>query len=67
MQYQAWIDLYGGEDFDRTVEQAKAVMDDLAAELTKEQRHACLEHFITCCRLEYKFFDGPFRGDTWPC
>ena len=65
--YQAWIDTYGGEGFDSTVEQAKAVMEEVAATLTESQRTRCFEHFQTCCRLEYMFFDGPHRGETWPC
>lgn len=65
-RYQAWIDMYGGDDFDTAVERAKAVMNELAAGLTEAQQQQCIEHFKTCCRLEFMFFDSPYRGETWP-
>jgi thiaminase (transcriptional activator TenA) len=59
--------MYGGEAFDNIVQQALDIMDAVASELTINQRKACLVHFVTASRLEYMFWDGPYRGETWPC
>jgi thiaminase (transcriptional activator TenA) len=59
--------MYGGDEFDRAVEQAKTVMNEVASQLTEQQRKACVQHFVTSSRLEYMFFDGPWRNEQWPC
>jgi thiaminase/transcriptional activator TenA len=66
-KFQAWIDMYGGEAFDSTVQQALDIMDAVARELTTDQRKACITHFRTSARLEYMFWDGPYRTESWPC
>lgn len=66
-KYQAWIDMYGGEEFDAIVQQALGHMDAVAEGLTTAQRQACVEHFVAAARMEYMFWDGPYRGEAWPC
>jgi thiaminase (transcriptional activator TenA) len=66
-RYQAWIELYGGEDFDRIVQQVLDLMDELAHDLDQTERHACKKHFITTSRMEYMFWDSPVKGAWWPC
>jgi thiaminase (transcriptional activator TenA) len=65
--YQAWIDLYGGEDFDSTVQQVLDMMDEVAEGLNAEQKSACVRHFLYASRMEYMFWDGPWKGEEWPC
>lgn len=65
-KYQAWIDMYGGDDFDQSVVAVLALMDSLALNLHEEQRDACKRHFFAACRYEYMFWDGPFRKECWP-
>ena len=64
--YQRWIDMYGGVDFEATVSKARVLMDQTAEALTAAQRAACVQHFCMCTRLEYMFFDAPYKGETWP-
>ena len=66
-KYQAWIDVYGGEDFDKTVREVLDMMNAIAATLTVQQKEACKCHFLSASRMEYMFWDGPYRGSVWPC
>lgn len=66
-KYQAWIDVYGGEDFDKTVREVLDMMNAIAATLTVQQKEACKGHFLSASRMEYMFWDGPYRGTVWPC
>ena len=59
--------MYGGDEFAAIVQQAKEMMDDVAKQLTDAQRAACRKHFVLCCKLEYMFFDAPWRAEAWPC
>lgn len=59
--------MYGGEEFDSSVHQAICMMDAVADTLTAAQRQACVQHFVMACRMEFMFWDGPFRGEKWPC
>jgi thiaminase (transcriptional activator TenA) len=66
-KYQAWIDLYGGEEFEASVMQVLQMMDQVAAGLTTGQWEACKKHFLLTSKMEYMFWDGPYRGEVWPC
>jgi thiaminase (transcriptional activator TenA) len=66
-RYQAWIDMYGGQVFDETVQQAIGMMDAVGEQLHVEQKAACVDHFVVNAKLEYMFFDGPCMREAWPC
>lgn len=66
-RYQSWIEVYGGEEFDKTVCEVLDMMNEIAALLTGEQKEACKRQFLSASRMEFMFWDGPFRGFTWPC
>lgn len=59
--------MYGGADFEAVVAQAKRHMDEAAAQLTAGQRSACVRHFRMFTRLEFMFFDAPYKDERWPC
>jgi thiaminase/transcriptional activator TenA len=63
--YQAWIDTYAGEEFDRQVDEAIAFCDAAALRSTPEVRRAMTEAFITAARLEFDFWDGAYRLRQW--
>ena len=64
--YQKWIDTYGGEEFGATVRQALAVVNRAGGRLTDEQRAAVTRHFLVATRLEWMFWDGAWKMETWP-
>jgi thiaminase (transcriptional activator TenA) len=66
-KYQAWINMYGGQEFDETVQQAIRMMDAVGRQLGAEQQAACVKHFVMNARLEFMFFDGPCSHEVWPC
>lgn len=66
-KYQAWIDVYGGEEFDNTVRQVLDMMNTIATTLTVEQKMECKKHFVSASRMEYMFWDAPYHSITWPC
>lgn len=43
------------------------MMDHVAAGLSAVQWEACKRHFLLTSRMEFMFFDGPYRGEVWPC
>jgi thiaminase/transcriptional activator TenA len=64
--YQKWIDTYGGEEFGAQVRQVLEVVNRAGAGLTDEQREAVSRHFVTGTRLEWMFWDGAWKMETWP-
>ena len=66
-KYQAWVDLYGGDEFEATVMEVLDMMDAVAADLSAVQWDVCKRHFLATSRMEYMFWDGPYRGQGWPC
>jgi thiaminase/transcriptional activator TenA len=63
--YQAWIDTYVGEEFDRQVARAIALCDAAAERATPEIRKAMTEAFVTASRLEFDFWDAAYRLRKW--
>lgn len=63
--YQAWINTYGGEEFDISVKQAIAICDELAQACTPAQQQTMTEAFITCSKLEWMFWDSAYKLEPW--
>jgi thiaminase/transcriptional activator TenA len=63
--FQAWIDTYVGEEFEKSVEKAIQVCDDLAGKCTKEQQNAMTEAFVMCSKMEWMFWDSAYRLEQW--
>jgi len=64
--YQAWIDMYGGEEFDASVAKAIALCDEMAAEATEKQRQAMTHAYVLCTKMEWMFWDSAWRLEGWP-
>lgn len=64
--YRAWIATYDDPDFAATTDQAKGVVDRLAATATAATRARMAEAFITATRYEWMFWDAAYRMETWP-
>jgi thiaminase (transcriptional activator TenA) len=65
-QYDAWIDMYGGEEFEKEVKDYIAMVDSAIQDADEETRKAMENHFIMSCRLEYMFWDQAQNQLHWP-
>jgi len=64
--YQAWIDTYAGEDFHTAVAAMIAATDEAAAGASPALVARMHEAYTAATRLEYLFWDGAWRLETWP-
>lgn len=63
--YQDWIDTYSGEDFDKSVQLAISICDEIAEACTEEQRQAMTQAYVMCSRFEWMFWDSAYRMEKW--
>jgi len=63
--FQAWIDTYVGEEFEKSVAKAVRICDELAEKCTQEQQDAMTEAFVTCSKMEWMFWDSAYRLEQW--
>lgn len=63
--YQAWIDTYGGGDFEKSVQQAIVICDEIADNCTEEQRKAMTDAYVMCSKMEWLFWDSAWRMEKW--
>ena len=64
--YQAWIDTYGGEEFQAVVDAAIATTDRVASDVTETTRAAMHVAFTRAMQLEWMFWDSAYRLERWP-
>jgi thiaminase/transcriptional activator TenA len=64
--YQLWIDTYAGEEFAAAVRRAIEITEEVAAETTDRKRRRMTEAFVLSSRLEWIFWDGAYRMESWP-
>lgn len=65
-QFDAWIDMYGGEEFEKEVKEYIAIVDDVAKDADEESLKKMEEHFIMSCKLEHMFWDQAQDLMQWP-
>lgn len=63
--FRLWIDTYASEEYASIVRQVLEVMDQIAQELTDDQKEMVRNHFIITSKLEYLFWDMGFHEETW--
>ncbi|MEF8757551.1 MAG: thiaminase II, partial [Halobacteriales archaeon] len=63
--YARWIEMYSGEEFTELTDWCKALMNDLAADATPEDRERYRDLFLTSARYEYRFWDAAWRQEEW--
>ncbi len=56
-QYDAWIDMYGGVEFEKEVNEFIALVDDAVMGADDETLQRMEEHFTMSCKLEYLFWE----------
>lgn len=64
--YQAWIDTYSDEAFGTAVRAVIAATNQAAAESSGALVRRMERAFLRSCQYEYLFWDGAYRGLTWP-
>jgi thiaminase/transcriptional activator TenA len=64
--YQRWIDNYGSDAYDATVQAVLAIMDELAKEASPASRGRMVRQFVTTSRYEWMFWDMGYRQEGWP-
>jgi thiaminase/transcriptional activator TenA len=64
--YARWIETYAGEQFGAAVSRAIAVCEDAAQAASADERERMLQAFDRSTRLEWQFWDGAYRLETWP-
>ena len=66
-QFDAWIDMYAGDNFEREVKEYIQIVDDAAIKSAdKETLQQMEEHFIMSCKLEHMFWDQAAELMQWP-
>lgn len=65
-QFDAWIDMYGGEEFEKEVKDYIQMVDDAAKNVDEETVKRMEEHFIMSCKLEHMFWDQANELMGWP-
>ncbi len=65
-QFDAWIDMYSGEEFETEVKDYIAIVDKAAVGADGETVGMMKEHFRMCCQLEYMFWTQASELMGWP-
>lgn len=63
--YQEWIDTYSSEEFEKSVNIAVSICDQLAEKCTKEQQEKMLEAYLVGSKLEWMFWDSAWKLEKW--
>jgi thiaminase/transcriptional activator TenA len=64
--FQRWIDNYGSEAYDATVQAVLGIMDEAAKDEGPGSRANMIRHFVTTSRYEWMFWDMGYRQEAWP-
>ena len=64
--YADWISTYGDPEFAAATEQAKLLVDRLAAQADPDTVGRMHQGFATASRYEWMFWDSAWRQETWP-
>lgn len=64
--YQEWINTYGGEDFEKAVNLAISICNELAANCTERQQQAMTETFVLAVKMEWMFWNSAWNLEQWP-
>lgn len=65
-QFDAWIDMYGGEEFEKEVKDYIAMVDAACESASPEELEAMKRHFFMSCKLEHMFWDSATNMMEWP-
>ncbi|MHC5247676.1 thiaminase II [Enterococcus sp. LJL90] len=63
--YQNWLATYASDWFQTSTQEMIDLMDELAADLTNQQKAKIKEDFILSKEYELAFWEMAFTGETW--
>lgn len=63
--YQQWIDTYSGDEFEKMVDKAFAIADDLASKCDEKTIEEMTNAFILTSKMEYMFWDSAYKLEQW--
>ncbi|WP_342361663.1 thiaminase II [Terrarubrum flagellatum] len=64
--YQAWIDAYGGEEFQDGVARMIGLVDDAARDQSPATIASMHRAFTMSTKMEWMFWDSAYRLESWP-
>jgi len=64
--YCRWINEYADPSFCEAVQQMAKIIDQEGLNLSRKQRNVCRSHFVRASQMEYLFWDGAYKQQTWP-
>lgn len=65
-QFDAWIDMYAGKEFDEKVNDYVALVDAECRNASEDEFAEMQEHFNMGCKLEHMFWDQALSLMEWP-
>jgi thiaminase/transcriptional activator TenA len=63
-EYQKWIDTYGGEEYEKGVNQVLSIVNSF--KITEEQKNYMIKNFRTASIMEYMFWDSAYKLERFP-
>jgi thiaminase (transcriptional activator TenA) len=64
--YARWIETYGGDEFERAVEEMLELTDSIGGRLSAPERESAIDHFVITARYEWMFWDAAYHRVGWP-
>ncbi len=64
--YQKWIDNYSSPEYQKVVDQALAITEEVAGAARDEERGMMRENFRRSSRYEWMFWDSAYHLRSWP-
>jgi thiaminase/transcriptional activator TenA len=65
-QYDAWIDMYGGDEFETAVKSYITLVDEACKTADETVLKEMQEYFLMSCKLEHMFWDQASTMMKWP-
>lgn len=53
-QYDAWIDMYGGDDFEKEVKDYIGMVNKACQSASSEEFESMKKHFLMTCKVRYE-------------
>jgi thiaminase/transcriptional activator TenA len=64
--YADWIRTYGGDELRARSDRMCGLLDRIAERADADQRAKLAQHYLTCSRYEWMFFDAAYKHESWP-
>lgn len=65
-QFDEWIDMYSGDEFENHVNDYIKMVDSVATGVNEDKFSLMKQHFLLACKLEHMFWDQAMSLMQWP-